>query len=396
MLKKPPFAGTVVRSDGIYSTIMSTGVRTVYSAAPTLIETGSWSSVKTPGFKSMKPRNRPNNAFSASLYREIRKTGYQRNGIVAWDGYLDDFKSGTRFSLPTISSLGSDAQARSKLLTTLKSSSVNLAQAFSERKQTVDMLSKTVNRLASAALAIRHGNLRHASNLFGLKYGNRHLKKEIAPSPKNLANYWLEYSYGWRPLVSDIYGSMETLARTYYEKRPTVVRVRSLQSKIWKDYTLFFDSNYGMQEILTANNLESTSYVVEFVEDSSFCQAMSSVGLTNPALLAWELIPYSFVIDWIVPVGNYLGNLDATVGLSFVRGTKTIRQDFEGTSTWKKYKAPLNANYLQTGMGRSFYSSSKTRSVLTSFPLPVLEINPHIGVSRALSGLALLTQAFKR
>lgn len=394
-MHKPPFAGTVVKADGIYATNVRTGLRSVYTSATTMKETGTWSSVKTPNFKKIKPRNRPKNPFSASLSLERRFKASRTNGIVIWDGYLDNDNPGTRYPDPKLESLGASSIAKAKLLGSLKSSSVNLAQAFAERKQTVDLLAKTVNRIASAAMAIRRGNLRHASNLFGLKYGGRNLRKEIPPSPQNLSNYWLEYSYGWRPLVSDIYGSCELIAKTYYERRPTIMRAQSTLSKGIVDQTLFICSTYGVREKFSGAILESTRYVVEFSEDESFAQRMAQTGLTNPLLLAWELVPYSFVVDWMLPVGTYLGNLDATIGLTFRGGTVTTRSSLQGGSSWVKFNTPA-AGYSYSGGGRVFNLESKTRSILNSFPSPTLEFNPHLGVERIASGLALLTQAFKR
>jgi hypothetical protein len=35
-----------------------------------------------------------------------------------------------------------------------------------------------------------------------------------------------------------------------------------------------------------------------------------SLGLTDPLSVVWEIIPYSFVVDWFLPVGTYLENLN--------------------------------------------------------------------------------------
>lgn len=396
-MKKPPYRGVVSRPDGIYVTTLADGVRSVYSSAPTLIETGVYESVKTPNFKLIKPRLRPNNPFNASNYLELISPGEKENGTVRWDGYLKNQHSGVYEPLPVVNSFElTDGPARSRLLKKLGNSSVNLAQSFAERKQTTNLLAKSVNRIASAAIAIRRGNLRHASNLFGLKYGSKTLQKEIKPSAKNLSNYWLEYSYGWRPLLSDIYGSAELLAKTYYENRSTLVTGSHKETQVFKEHTLFNLDQWNLRETLSGVNNERTTYKLEFVEDNAFAQRLASTGITNPLLLAWELIPYSFVLDWFIPVGTYLANLNATAGLAFRRGTVTRAQLFAGNSTWLPFAQAADPAFVMSGCGRSFLIQSKKRSVLTDFPSPLLQIKPHIGVSQAISGLALLTQAFKR
>lgn len=395
MLKKPPYSGTTILLDGIFAGPVG-GALTRYSDARTSIENGSWSSVKTLNFRLIKPRNRPNNPFSASYYKETRQIAEMSNGSYVWKGYLEDFFTGYAYSLPVLSTIDAETIARAKLLSRLKDSSVNLAQAYAERKQTVNLIAKSVNRIASAALAIRRGNLRHASNLFGLKYGPNSLKKEITPSSKNLSNYWLEFSYGWRPLINDIYGSAELLAKTFYQNRPTLIRAGHSIVKQYSDHPMFdLLPTHSKREIFKGGSTEKASYVVAFAEDNAFAQRMSSTGITNPLLLAWELIPYSFVVDWFVPVGTYLGNLTATDGLAFRSGVFTKSAELNGKTSWISTGQSAEGHSLQSP-GRLFSIHTKTRSVLVDFPSPKLNISPPLGVSQTLSGLALLIQAFKR
>lgn len=47
---------------------------------------------------------------------------------------------------------------------------------------------------------------------------------------------------------------------------------------------------------------------------------LNGLGLLNPALLWWELLPYSFVVDWFLPVGDVLTSLTAGIGMDGVVG----------------------------------------------------------------------------
>jgi len=38
--------------------------------------------------------------------------------------------------------------------------------------------------------------------------------------------------------------------------------------------------------------------------------------LTNPALVAWELVPFSFVADWFVPIGSWLTAIAPLIGIT--------------------------------------------------------------------------------
>jgi hypothetical protein len=284
-----------------------------------------------------------------------------------------------------------ERKARQKVLQKLKDSSVNLAQAFAERKQTVSMISKSVNRLASAALAVRRGNLNHAVNLLGMKYAGKDLRKEVKPHPSNLANYWLEFNYGWRPLLSDIKGSAELIAKTFAENRPSVATGSHTQFKTDRGLCRQGD---GWREDYLSQHFARSRYVIQFREDNAFAARMASTGITDPLLLAWELLPYSFVVDWFLPIGSYLSSLSATRGLVFYRGSVSKQWGMVCTTTHSPTPVQNGTSTVQ-GLGRSIDQSHKSRTILNGFPSPTLSLNRDpFGASRALSGIALLTQAF--
>lgn len=53
-----------------------------------------------------------------------------------------------------------------------------------------------------------------------------------------------------------------------------------------------------------------------------------SLGLLDPLTLAWELIPFSFVVDWFLPVGTYLSQLTALNGLTLMNGFTSYTTDY--------------------------------------------------------------------
>jgi hypothetical protein len=129
---------------------------------------------------------------------------------------------------------------------------------------------------------------------------------------------------------------------------------------------------------------------------------LSQMGITNPVELAWEELPYSFVADWFLPIGDYLGNLDATLGWDFIGGTKsaTITQRHRVDVLGTPYSPPGTPWFFTfkskwnniKGRGRRFWLN---RSVYTSSPYPdnLFLKNPVSGVHLA-NAIALLRQAF--
>lgn len=398
---KPPYRGNV--SNGGGTTYRFFAPPLVWNNGAVLSESGTVVSVKTPNFKNIKRSDLPLNAFTYDYRLTTYSPGYagQQGSSFA---YSVGFVYGNIVLAVVVNPLllpdyaEADRIARSKLLGKLQGASVNLAQSFAERGQTVNLLAKNVNRLASAALAIRRGKLKHAADLLGIKNTKANIRKDIPPSPKNLSNHWLEYSYGWRPLISDIYGSMELLAETYHMRKQT--KVSASHSITYSRYSYLYRRAVSgpnvSSEIAQSTCIRTVRYVVYYSEDDAFAQIMSKTGLSNPLLLAWELIPYSFVVDWILPVGTYLKQMESTRGLSFRKGCRTLQGNDGHSTKWKASVADGNYYWIEN-CGMTHRNDQKVRVVLTSFPSPSLPNFRNLSqLGQVLSGLALLTQAFKR
>jgi hypothetical protein len=88
-----------------------------------------------------------------------------------------------------------------------------------------------------------------------------------------------------------------------------------------------YDTNYchGLNQQITV----SKSYLFEMYEEMSAARQM---GLANPTTIIWERIPWSFVVDWFIPIGTYL---DLIGQVPFMKGrwlvTKSIRWKTSGS-----------------------------------------------------------------
>ncbi len=133
------------------------------------------------------------------------------------------------------------------------------------------------------------------------------------------ANAWLELSYGWLPLLSDVHESMGVIAKAadgHYSRKYTA-KLQRTGSPPWHPNT-----NYVQ---CTGAAVVRRKLVYEVEPVTSFKSLMAVYGLNDPASLAWELLPWSFVVDWFVPVGSYLDALALYPNLSgkWVQSTKS-------------------------------------------------------------------------
>lgn len=361
------------------------------------------SSVTTPNFKNLSRKNLPLHPFQ--VQRELWSSG--RMGVRQGPNGLGQFLfyegrpdwvgvNPISYFLPLYNRTNALADLlQSKMLTRLGNQKINIAQAFAERKQTANMLIKSVNRLVTFAVLFRAGKFSSARKILEgrrqLFTGKPFPKDLVArPNDKLFANLWLEYTYGWRPLVSDIYGGAELLAQSVMRESPTEVAVTSktYETNVFRTASASFET-----ETVQKYNVKC-KFAIQYDISDYDKNLLSRTGLSNPALLAWELLPYSFVVDWVYPVGTYLRNLVATDGLTFKSGWSTR------FATLKSDQVPIRAfpPYYLAEPGYWFSESAYARrDVFTSFPTnKPPRLDWQLGISQVLSGLALLDQIFHR
>jgi hypothetical protein len=297
----------------------------------------------------------------------------------------------SRIEMPPLDLNELDNKAKTNFLLELKDQKVNLVQAFAERGQTVRLLGNTISRLAGAATALKRGSFAAAARSLGVKASPRRVRKYTKSwsedQSKALANGWLELQYGWRPLITDIYGAAEQLAQTNVREVRNIVRKSA--SKFDTVRQEIAPVNGNPKFYCTVIRRTTIKYVVYYSTPVG-THSLTQIGLTNPLLIAWELTPWSFVADWILPLGNYISTLDATNSLVFEKGCRT---QFQEVTVFGKGRSGA----AQAGVNWDYDLSSDSkeinieRTTLSSFPevnLPKFK-NP-FSVTHVLNSIALL------
>jgi len=254
----------------------------------------------------------------------------------------------------------------------IKAENVNLAQSLAEYHQTADLFSRAATDVYRFFRSLRSGRVIGDIARFVTSPRNQVERK--------VAKRWLQYQYGVKPLVSDVYGSCEALRQALVVGKYRYVTVRQRSRAAGSDY---WPSGSA-----PADRHGQSSFSIEFqhtlrarymIRDAGLKQ-LSQIGITNPAQLAWELIPYSFVIDWLIPVGDWLASLDALVGTSNFSYYDIKR--ISGKESGSTYG----------GSWESFYDSYARNGPLTTLSMPRLAYKPSTSLTKILNGLALLRQ----
>lgn len=283
----------------------------------------------------------------------------------------------------TVSSLEKDAlwsKVNNACLLKIKDQSVNVAQFFAEGEQTVRLIKDNIIRIGKAYASLKHGDMASAARALGVAIPQgswNYAKRFERNQSKALARGWLELQYGWLPLLSDIFGAVEQVQK-HFKKQAPIIRVSSRKS-IEHDDCVIQTSQYN--DIITTRRTKyEVSVRCSFKLSQPVLKELNELGITNPLLLAWELTPFSFVVDWLLPIGTFLSALDATFGVTFVDGSTTFFEKNQTTRTQvgngKKFYLSSYRHYnCESGSFSSHQESvSCTRQRLLAFPLPKLPV----------------------
>jgi hypothetical protein len=369
----------------------------------------TWTGVNTPGFGSKRGSQLPVNPHTVDIEMTDYSYGYdlRYNSLYPTTtnfGWGPEYYA-TSFGGPPLLTDPSVIEIANKAVKRLNSNAnlgvqANIAQDLAQFRQTTNMIANSATRLVLSIRALRRGDFSKAAEaLVAGRPVNTQIRKGVPARTKTLANNWLELQYGWKPLLSDVDQSMRSLAN-YMEGSASLQTVQASAQRTFSFADPIFapDATVLVGQKTTANQTQ-VRYGVRYRVSNQKMSFLSQLGFTNPINLAWEILPYSFVVDWFIPIGPYLESLSAPHGLEFVEGYKTtflrkvqqISVSYDGKMSGPNQPVRLNA-YAD----RSKIWIKLERVKLTSYPtqqFPVFK-NP-LSITHAANALALLRQAFK-
>lgn len=394
-----------------------TGGSRVVSSSLGYYESRTQNSVNTPGFRSRRPSSLPMNPYSKNVNIFRVKPGtlslQSWNGSSwvtnSWQGNLTPQGLGARLHSGMATS-SPQPMCVNKALSRLSLSGGSVAVTLAEADKTAAMVANAASRLARAFRYLKSGNLPGMANSLNLTINDKRIssfkrRRGLAAQRGDLRNFsgnsWLEYSYGWVPFVSDVFSQAENLANYMVERQLDPVRTVTARHKTTKQGSRTVAQSGGLWKVRHDELDEKEGRIVLNYRLAEAPSVTNVFGLNNPALVAWELLPFSFVYDWFLPIGNYLENLSATSGLVFHSGTYAekgvatiVSQIYPGKSTGS---GTSTVTCTQAQGVSSEYASYKNRSVLTSFPsVPLPSFRQPAGVSKLITSLALLNGVFGR
>lgn len=207
-----------------------------------------------------------------------------------------------------------------KLVKDVKDHDFNAGIYLAEMNKSSSMVASSLSKITGALISLKRGRWADAARHLGVRPRPTRLKTT------DVSGRWLELQYGWVPLLADTFEAARSMEAITAGPRKQVFR-RSHTVK----RTIEGSSSPSYYSQMVNRTTRRTIYY-EMEEELSFARQL---GLLDPMSVAWELTPWSFVVDWFIPIGSYIDLLNTIPSLKgrFLTTTK-VTAKFSGPPVW--------------------------------------------------------------
>lgn len=267
-------------------------------------------------------------------------------------------------------------QAWGKLVNKVRQGPASLGVAFAEMRESLSMIANRFSQLYGGYRDLRRGKFRSFLKRFGIHAKRKH-RNLVKSKVRDASNLWLEYSFGWEPLCRDIYDGLTAMGQPVPGGR-----FRGKGKEL-------YERDNDHEEFSTNGRCLMGAYVS--IENPNLYLAQQ-MGVANPLQIVWELVPFSFVADWVFDVGSCLEGLTDFFGCKIEHPYTTYSASANVTAKWKFEDEDNPGEYLFQIL--SGPCAIVHRKLGLDFPLPNFSISANLGKSlkRAANAASLLGQ----
>lgn len=211
-----------------------------------------------------------------------------------------------------------DTQARLKFLSKYRDrrSAFQSGTFFGELAETVRMIRRPASALRTGIDSYHRTARSRAAK-----------ERSVRNKNKAVAGTWLEYSYGWLPLISDVKDAIKLLdAQPRAYREVITANAKIAVEKFHIEGTVgfgFLKVDYRMV-VEGSVSVRYKGAVSASIPEPSFAEQVG-FNPSNFVPTIWNLIPYSFLVDYFTNIGSIIdGVSQGTIGLAW--GCRTHRK----------------------------------------------------------------------
>lgn len=269
----------------------------------------------------------------------------------------------------------------------------SLGIALAQSNQAFAMIAKRSSSLLKFATKLKKFDLGGAWRALEVTpTGLKRLKSQeikLKKGAKHFASNFLEVHFGWAPLVGDIYDAIETL-----QSPIPLGKVKGFGSTPFNHLDHWFQYNSipsrGMVDIFSRHiGKVKVRCGVEVEVNNPNLYLANRLGLTNPALIVYDAIPFSFVLNWFITIEQFLSQFNMFAGLNVRNPWMTVNLS-DTCTTSQDYSAPYwgeAGQSLCVSVGNSFVRTNSLPAYSIARK-PVILTSP----TRAITAVSLLIQ----
>lgn len=252
----------------------------------------------------------------------------------------------------------------------------SLGITFAQWRQSLGMVANRAWQLGSAARHLLRGRPNSFLTALGLapqpKYDRRN-----RDYVKKGADIFLEYSFGWKPLVSDLHAALlqcEENPPAYHAARGSALSF--IDERVSSSSYVYLLGSYSVTQRATVNVTNPNLFLA------------NQLGLVNLGSVLFDGIAFSFVADWFFDVQNWIDSFTDFLGVAVSDAATT--ETYRGAVLAYPYDPKT---YTQIPHELNVVRLMRRRPGLIR-PYPNLDVLGNSGRSlvRAANAVSLLTQ----
>jgi hypothetical protein len=152
----------------------------------------------------------------------------------------------------------------------------------------------------------------------------KELKKEL--SFDELADRWMEIRYAFRPFYYDAKALGEAAAELFTEKPKRVTSRGSARDSATETIeTSFTDAGHHLKWNVRKTVTKDVSVYAGVLDHIIDFNGAQTFGLHDIPEAIWDLVPFSFVADWFLNVGDMIAAWNPVPGLSTLASWVTVK-----------------------------------------------------------------------
>lgn len=185
-----------------------------------------------------------------------------------------------------------------------------------------------------------------------------------------ISGSWLEYRYGLMPIIYDVYGLLQVIERMgrLYET-----------SRDRSDTDVQYEYSDSVYQYSVSGLTVNRAWVKRRYDPKNLFNSVGSLLSFNPLKTAWELVPYSFVVDWFVNIGDAISSISLTT---------LCEEERLCVSAQSQLLTSVSFNgHALASISSDFYSR-ETRD----FHVPSVHLAPSLNFKRSVDAFALFWQ----